>query len=149
MTNLASEIKITRVQNGAAAATSDLNGSSVNMVGFEGVMFVALLGTLSATQVTSLKAQMSSDDGGSDAFADILGTDSGNMADDDDDQVIVLDIYRPVEQYVRPVLLRGTGNAVVDGIVATQYGPGKKPTINDASSVFGTEIHASPAAGTA
>ena len=149
MTNLATGIKVTRVQNGAVAATSDLNGSSVNMTGFEGVLFIALLGTLSATQVTSLKAQMSSDDGGSDAFTDILGTDSGDMADDDDDQVIVLDIYRPVERYVRPVLLRGTGNAVVDGILAIQYGPGKKPTINDVTSVFGTEVHASPAAGTA
>lgn len=149
MTNLATEVKITRVMDGVAAGTTDQTGSSVNMTGFDGVMFVALLGVLSTNQVTSLKAQGSSDDGSSDAFADLLGTDSGDMADDDDDQGIVLDVYRPVEQYIRPILLRATGNAVIDGIIAIQYGPGKKPTINDATTIFNTEVHASPAEGTA
>ena len=147
--NLSKDVKVTRVMNGVAAGTSNQNGSSVDMQNFEGVMFVAHLGTLSASQVTQMKAQQSSDDGSSDAFTDLLGTQTAAMADDDDDQCVILDIYRPVERYVRPVLLRATGNAVIDGITAIQYGPLKKPTTHDAATVQATETHISPAEGTA
>jgi hypothetical protein len=111
-------------------------------------MFVALLGTLTASQVTQMKAQQSSDDGSSDAFADLTGTQTTAMDDADDNKMIVLDVYRPRERYVRCVLERGTANAVIDGIVAIPYGPRKKPT-SDHSTVQASEAHASPAEGTA
>ena len=149
MENLSKETKVTRVMNAVAAGTTDQTGSSVDMQGFEGVMFVAALGTLTATQVTELKAQQSSDDGSVDTFADLTGTKTTAMSDDDDNQVIVLDIYKPVERYVRPILLRETANAVIDGIIAIQYRPKKKPTTHCATTVQATETHVSPAEGTA
>ena len=148
MPDLNQATKIKRVMNAVAAGTTDQNGSSVDMANWEGVMFVATLGTLTAGQVTRMKAQQSSDDGAGDAFADLLGTQTPAMADADDDKVIVLDIYRPRERYVRPVLERGTANAVIDGIIAIQYGPRKKPTTHD-TTVQASESHASPAEGTA
>ncbi len=147
--NLSKDVKVTRVMDAIAAGTTDQNGSSVDMQNFESVMFIAALGTLSATQVTQMKAQQSSDDGSSDAFADLLGSQTAAMADDDDDQCIILDIVKPRERYVRPVLERGTGNAVIDGIVAIQYGPRKKPTVHDTATVQTSETHVSPAEGTA
>lgn len=141
--------KVTRVMNAVAAGTTDQNGSSVDMQGFENVTFIASLGTLTATQVTSLKAQQSSDDGDADAFSDLEDTDSGDLADDDDDQCIVLTIVKPQKRYVRPVLLRGTANAVIDGIIAIQSGPAKKPTTHDSSTVALSETVVSPDEGTA
>lgn len=146
---LLKNVKLTRVMNGVVAGTSDQTGSSVDMAGFEGVVFIALLGDLTASQVTSLKAQCSSDDGSADTFADIAGSDSGNMEDNDDNQMIGLDIIDPPERYVRPILLRHTANAVIDGILALQYGAKKVPVTHDATTVFSTETLAGPAEGTA
>ena len=146
--NISKGVKTTRVMNAVAAGTDDQNSSSVNMANFESVLFVAALGTLTSSQVTNMKAQQSDDDGGSDAFSDLLGTLTAAMADGDSDKLIQLDIVKPRKQYVRVVLVRGTQNAVIDGIVAYQYSPLKLPTTHD-SSVQDTEIHISPAEGTA
>ena len=146
--NLSKGVKTTRVMNAVAAGVSDQNSSSVNMANFESVLFVAALGTLTAGQVTNMKAQQSDDDGVSDAWSDLLGTLTAAMDDGDSDKLIQLDIVKPRKQYVRAVLVRATQNAVIDGIVAYQYGPLKLPTTHD-SSVQDTETHVSPAEGTA
>ena len=146
--NLSKDVTIDRVMNGVAAGTSDQNSSSVDMQNHESVTFIALLGTLSASQVTQMKAQQSSDDGSSDAFTDLLGTQTTVMVDTDDNKCIVLEIVRPRERYVRVVLERGTGNAVIDGIIAIRSGPLKKPTTHG-TTVQATETHVSPAEGTA
>ena len=146
--NLSKGVKTTRVMNAVAAGVSDQNSSSVNMANFESVLFVAALGTLTAGQVTNMKAQQSDDDGVGDAWSDLLGTLTAAMDDGDSDKLIQLDIVKPRKQYVRAVLVRATQNAVIDGIVAYQYGPLKLPTTHD-SSVQDTETHISPAEGTA
>ena len=146
--NLSKNMKTTRVMNAVAAGVSDQNSSSVNMANFESVLFVAALGTLTAGQVTNMKAQQSDDDGVGDAWSDLLGTLTAAMDDGDSDKLIQLDIVKPRKQYVRAVLVRATQNAVIDGIVAYQYSPLKLPTTHD-SSVQDTETHISPAEGTA
>lgn len=142
-------VKTTRVMNAVAAGTTDQNSSSVDMQNFEGVEFTALLGALTATQVTQMKLQQSSDDGSSDGWSDIEGSQSTAMADDDDNQCIVVDIYKPTKRYVRAVLERGTANAVIDGIVAKQYNARKQPVTNDATTVQDTVKLVEPAEGTA
>ena len=147
--NLSKDVKVTRVENAVAAGSADENGASVDMQNYEGVMFIAMLGTLSASQVTTMKAQQSSDDGSADAFTDITGSQTDAMADDDDNQCIILDVVKPRERYIRPVLERATANAVIDGIIAIQYGPLKKPTTHDATTVQTSKLVVSPAEGTA
>lgn len=147
--NLSKDVKVTRLSNAVGAGTSDVNGGSVDMQNWESVMFIAHLGALTGGQVTRMKAQQSSDDASSDAFADLAGTQTDAMADDDGNQIINLDIVKPRERYVRPVLVRGTQNAVIDAITAIQYGPLKKPTTHDATTVQTTKLVVSPAEGTA
>lgn len=145
--NLTKNVKVTRVMSAVAAGTTDQNSSEVDMKGFEGVMFIAAFGTIDPTAVTSVKAQQDTVTGMAGA-ADLEGS-SISVAADDDDLVVVLDIYRPQERFVRCVIDRGTANAVIDGVIAIQYGPRKKPTTHDATTVVGTEVHASPDEGTA
>ena len=146
--NLSNQIKTTRLLNAVAAGTTDQNGTGVDMQGFLGVRFTFLFGTITSGAVTSCKAQQSSDDGSADTYADLEGT-AIAVADDDDNQVVVLEVYRPRERYVRPVIDRGTQNAVIDGIIAEQYGAIVQPTTDDATTVVDSEIHVSPAEGTA
>jgi hypothetical protein len=145
---LLNQIKVTRVMNAVAAGTTAQNGSSVDMTGFDGVLFVALFGALTATQVTSLKAQQSADDGSADDFSDLTGTLTGPMGDDDDNKGAALDVFRPEKRYVRPVIGRGTANAVIDGVIAIQYCGRSIPTSQAASIAF-AEAHVSPAEGNA
>ena len=140
-------VKVTRVMNAIAAGTSDQNGTTLDMQNFEGVMFVAAFGALTATQVTALKAQQGAASDLSDA-ADLAGTLVGPLADGDGNKCLILDVWRPEERYVRCVVDRGTANAVIDGVIAIQYGAKKLPVAH-ASSVAFAETHASPSEGTA
>lgn len=139
--------KITRVLNAVAAGTSDQNCTAVDMSGFDGVCFIALFGTLTATQVTQIKGQQGTDSTPTDA-ADLTGSNVGPMADGDSNKMLILDIYRPEERYVRLVVDRGTANAVIDGVIAIQY-RGKKCPITQPTSVSASEFWSSPIEGTA
>ena len=148
MENLLKGIKITRVMNAVAAGTTVQNGSVVDMSGWDGVTFIASFGTLTATQVTSLKGQQGQVSNLSDA-ADLAGTLVGPLADGDSNKCLVLDIYRPLERYVRPVVSRGTANAVIDGVLAIQYRGRKSPVTQDTATIAANEQHVSPSEGTA
>jgi hypothetical protein len=147
---LSEEVKITQVvdQSEGAAGATDINGDGVDMNGFEGVMFVAIMGPITSGAVTSLKAQQDTASDFSDDAQDLAGT-GITIADDDDEQVFVLDIWRPLDRYVRPVIERATQNATVQSVLAVQYGPRELPTEFAVADLINYEAHVSPAEGTA
>jgi len=143
---LNAKVKITRVMNAVAVGTTTQTGSEVDMAGFDGVRFIALLGAIT-DGTPSLKAQQDVVTGMAGA-ADLANT-GVTVAATDDNKAIVLDIKRPVERFLRPVIVRGgTTGCVIDGIIAEQYGADTAP-IAHATSVAGSETHVSPAEGTA
>lgn len=145
MSNLGPSVKVTRLMNAVAAGTSDQLSSALDMQGFDGVMLLTSFGTITAGAVTSVEVHQCDTSGGS--YAALAGS-SIAVADDDDNQVVVHDIYRPRERYIKVNIDRGTQNAVIDGVVAIQYGARVQPATNDASTVVSREVHASPAEGT-
>ena len=148
MLNLSKEVKVTRVMDAVAAGTDDVQeGTVLDMSGFDGVVFIAALGTLTASAVTDLRAQQGKLADGSD-MADLKGT-KVSLADDDDNKLAVLDVYRPQERYVQCNIVRATANAVIDGVIALQYKGRKAPVTHDAATVAGSELHVSPNEGTA
>ena len=115
------------------------------MANFEGVLFIAAFGTLDAGAATGIKVQQGAQANLSDA-ADLAGT-ALSMADTDDNKLLMVDVNRPAERYVRAVVTRGTANAVIDGVIAIQYGTRVLPAVQD-TSVAGSEAHVSPLEGT-
>lgn len=143
--NLSSNVKITKVQNATVAGTSAINATAVDMQGYEGVMFMVTPGTITSGAVTSINAAQSTDNS---SFADLEG--SGiTIADDDDNQVFWLDVYKPRERYVRLEVARATQNAVIGEIYAIQYGARVMPVDNNVADTITGEVHVSPAEGTA
>lgn len=140
--------KILRVLNAVAAGTTDQTSSAVDTAGWDSCEFVALFGTLTATQVTKLKAQQSSDDGVADDYTDLLGSLTPAMADADSNKMIRLEIVRPRKRYLKCVVDRGTANAVIDGVIAILRRADKLP-ITQHSTVSQNEAHNAPAEGTA
>lgn len=146
--NLAKLVSGIRVSNAVAAGTGTVTSSAIDMRNYEGALIVVAFGAIVSGAATSIKAQQSSDDGGSDAYADLLGT-SITVADDDDNQFVVLDIYKPRERYLKAIVSRATQNSTVDGIFVLRYGAKKLPAVDDSSTVVASETHVSPAEGTA
>ena len=145
--DLVNNAKWTRVSNAVAAGTTDVNSTGVDMNGYDDVTFVVDFGAITATAVTSVKAQQSDDDAVADAYSDLEGT-SVSVADDDDAGIVVLQVHKPLKRYVRCVIDRGTENAVIDTAVAVQSMAHEEPVTQD-STVVGSEYHVSPAEGTA
>ncbi len=144
--NLSKNVKITQaitVTNGAAG-TSDINGATLDMSGWEGVLVILNLGAIVSGAVTTAKMQQDSASGMGTA-ADLKDTEL-TIADDDDEETMYIDLYRPLERYVRVVIPRATQNATLTATYI-QYRGSKMP-VTQAAPVSG-EVHVSPIEGTA
>lgn len=149
--NLSKNAKITRHSNAVAAGTSTITPSSgIDMANFESCIFIVSMGTITASAVTSIEVHASSDDGASDSYTALTGTNVA-IAADDDNQVFYVEVHKPVpsNRYLKCIVNRATANAVLDGIIAIQTGAKKLPVTHDSTTVGGGELHVSPAEGTA
>jgi hypothetical protein len=135
LANLLTDTKVVKVHNGAGAGTSAQTSTHVDMTGFDGVMFIADLGTVTDNCVLTLKAQDGAKSDNTDQ-ADISGaTTAAFTAATSSNTAIVLDVVEPQKQYVRAVLGRTTQNAVLNTIIAILYRAKSKPTAVDASVI--------------
>ena len=145
--NLAYNVKISSAITPAAgvAHTDDINGTILDMMGYEGVLVVVRFGAITTSAVTSIKMQQDTAAAMGTA-ADLLGT-SQTVADDDDNEIFYIDLFRPTERYVRLVVDRHTQTAVVASAEYIQYGPKAAP-VTQPTGTSG-ETHISPIEGTA
>lgn len=140
--NLLRNAKVIKVSGAVATGTTAVNGSAVDMQGYEGVMFVASIG--SANSGNGMKVQQGQQSNMSDA-ADLAGTQvlsNGTQTD------LVVDVHQPQERYVRPVIVRAGATTTVDAVWAIQYGAKVKP-VENTTAAQAVEQHLSPDEGTA
>jgi len=151
MPQLSNATKVTRVLSAVGAGTTTQTSTAIDMAGFDGVRFIVCLGAVTSTGIPAVKGTQADTSAGSPvAFADILGSlGTAYTASTDDNKVWVLDIYRPARRFVKCVVTRGTANAVIDSIVAEQYGGHVQPKADDATTVLGRKLIVSAADGTA
>jgi len=125
--NLSKNCKISQAITitAGAAGSSDINGTTLDMSGYEGVLILVRFGAITSGAVTGIRAQQDSDSAMGTA-ADLLGS-AQTVADSDDEKDFYIDLYRPAERYVRLVVDRATQNAVVAGAIYIQYGAKKAP----------------------
>lgn len=138
--NLCKNVKITKVQAASTAATSAINTSSVDMSGWDGVLFFGAMGTANAANY--INAATSSDDSTFNDLEDTKVTPTGNG------EVAWLDIYKPQERYLRLEVARGASTTFGD-VYAIQYEGFKLPADNVTAGTITGELHISPDEGTA
>ena len=143
--NLSKNVKITKVKVATVAGTSAINSDSVDMAGYEGVLFFTTVLAITSGGLQSINGAQSSDDSN---FDDLLGS-KVTIADDDDDQTFFLDIYRPEDRYVRLEVARATQNSAFGEIYAIRYGARELPVDNNVTDLVTGEQHSSPIEGTA
>lgn len=135
--SLLKNIKVTPVAASAVAAQTEVLTSVLDMSGFDGVMFIALLGDVTATSVLTLTAKGNSASSTSSPtpVTQIATAAFTAGASDADDKALVVDVYDPMLRYVFASLTRTTANAVVNGIVAIQYTAEFRPTTQAATVI--------------
>ncbi len=137
--NLSKNIRIQKVKALSTTAGSAVDSDSVDMAGWDGVLFFVTMATVNASNFVNLA--QSADDS---SFADLAGT---KVTPGDDNDVGAIDVYRPTDRYVRMEVDRGGANTVLGEIYAIQYRGRKLPSTH--GSDIDIKTHISPAEGTA
>ncbi|HEY1188545.1 MAG TPA: hypothetical protein VGE74_12910 [Gemmata sp.] len=122
----------------AAGAQTDLDGSVIDLAadgGYDGVLFVAQLGDVTATCVLELQCQGSANANGSSPSTEATTGTFTAGASDADSKLMVLDVVRPANRYVFSRLKRGTANAVVNSVLAIPYRAKVEPVTQDAQVI--------------
>lgn len=140
--NLSKNVKITVVKAAQADGTSSYDSDTVDMQGFEGVMFVTSFGVAAADiymLVTQGQLANMTDEV---ALAQSAANDGDVNA-----KTNIIDIYKPQERYVAARIIRVTSTDV-GPIIAIQYEGVNRPYSN-ASADIDLKALVSPAEGTA
>ena len=130
-----------------SAATSDLNGKTIDLRSHENpasVLAIVEFGTITASAVTSIKWQGSTDNS---TWVDLEGTGQTVAPGDDNDYFRNELRPGPDYRYVRAVVLRGTANAA---IASAKYllGELRNSGNEDSGDVNDSHYTAYPQAGT-
>lgn len=138
MHNLVENLKGDIVEAATAAGQTAIESIGVDMSGYDGVMFAVCTQAITAGGVQSINAAGSATLNGT--YADLYpagGVEADGdlaIADDDDNKLILLDIYKPASRFVRAEISRATQNSAFGEIVAYRYGKRDKPVIMAAAA---------------
>lgn len=147
MKNLYAEAKISTALD-YAEGSADREGASLDMKGFGAAAIIVKFAAIAGSAATTIKAQQSSDAGVADGWSDLEGT-SQTIADDDDDQVFIIDLINPTKRYVRLYVDKDAAHNTAETALYMQYQPMVIPVVQTVASEVTYEAHASPAEGTA
>jgi hypothetical protein len=134
--NLSKNVKVTLVQAPLADGQTDPDSAAVDMQGFEGVMFLGIVGTVTGAGTAALKVSQSSDNVNFNDLSGVVATGAAGGSD----KFILLDVYRPLDRYVRTTLTRAVANSIYGGTIAIQYSSHKRPTVHDASTLAAAAV---------
>jgi len=121
-------------------------GAVIDTADCEGVIMIVKLAAVATGGANSIKAQQAT----TLAFStphDITGS-AITIADDDDNQIFMLDVRSPVERYVRLAVVKDTSNACAESAIYVKYGLKNKPSA-DVADLVTSEDHYSNVTGTA
>lgn len=134
LTSILKDCKITLGLTNVAAGTSAQSTSALDMSGFDGVIFIAVLNTVVDGSVLTLTAYDNATNTNSGGTAVTGGATNAVTAATSSNTVIVLDVIRPAGRYVYATLTRTAQNATIGGIIAIQYkGKGPDPITQGAT----------------
>lgn len=136
--SMLAETKALLCSAAASAATTDLDGTVIDLAqdgGYDGVLFVAQLGDVTATSVLELQCQGSAAANGSSPSTEATTGTFTADATSADNKLLVLDVSRAANRYVFSRLKRGTANAVVNSVLAILYKGKVGPVVQDAQVI--------------
>lgn len=137
--NLSSNTKQTLIQFPVAlgSASSGAKSSVIDMSGFNGCLFTGTLGTFNSTGKVTMFIQSSTASAGT--YVAIGGATAASSLNEDD-KILIVDVYKPQDRFLRAVSAIATTAGEYGGIVATQYEPNDVPTTHASSTLAATPV---------
>lgn len=114
MLSLLKNLEFRRVLAPVVAGTSTQTTSSVDCAGVQTLLFVVGLGTMSSGATVTPTLTGSTDDSSFSALASSGVT----VYDSEDNLLLLVEVVKPVQRYVKLQLARGVANTVIDLVIA-------------------------------
>ena len=130
MHNMARSVSILAA-GAAIAAASNTNslGNAIDMDGYDGCLFLVPIEDSVATGVASASVEQCDTSGGSyAALDDDLATATCAVNDDINQKFLVVDVWKPKEQYLKLRRVSATANIAFGSAIAVRYGARNRPT---------------------
>ena len=121
--NLSKNVKVDQILGYFAAGTTKRTSAILDMKGYEGVLFVAGLGTIIENGTVDVYPEQNTSDT-TVGMAELAGTAAYTVttaAAALTYSCILVDVYKPLEQFIQCNITPATQNAVILGIVAIRY----------------------------
>lgn len=130
----------------SAANNTDSNTDILDMTGFDGVVFIDVITDSVATGVATLTVQQNTanSDSGMASLSGAAATATCSTNDDLNNQLLIVDVYKPRERYVQAARTSATANIAFGSCIAIRYKSQKGPITED-SSVLDSALAISPA----
>ena len=132
MKQLSNAVKVLWLKGAVAAASNTDDASAiVDTQGYEGVCFVASIIDSVNTGVATLTAEQNTANSatGMAALSGAVATKASAADDDLNGKVLVVDIYRPRERYLRVKRTSGTANIAFGDVLAILYHGRSAPAV--------------------
>lgn len=121
----------------AAGSSIDDNTAIKDMDGYDGILIMVPITDSAATGVAALTIEGNSanSDTGMTAITGAVATATCTVNDDLNNQLLIVDVYRPQTRYVQGVLTSATANIAFGEAVAIRYKGRKMPVTQDTTTV--------------
>ncbi|HMR01758.1 MAG TPA: hypothetical protein PKA43_00140 [Candidatus Competibacter phosphatis] len=148
MQNLLNQIKLYYVNAAISnASNTDDDSDIVDTAGFDGILFATPITDSAQTGVATLTVEQNSANSGTGmaALSGAVATATSAANDDINGKLLVVDVYRPRERYVRSNLASATANIAFGDTIAILYKGIKMPITQSTSEVADSAVVTSPA----
>ena len=145
--NLLKQMLVTRVLAAQVDGTGTQSSDILDMAGWDGVIFMAKFDDVDNTATLTLRVQQNTANSAS-GMATLSGSATYTAAATDaDDDLLILDIHKPRERYLRAQVVIGVANATTAAIIAIQHcgTAGQIYPVTQSSTVLDSDTLVSPA----
>lgn len=116
-----------------ANTTTDQDTAVIDMAGYEGAQFAFILGNTTGDATFTCIVKGSTASAGN--YVTISGTSLTSTTAATIDEIMVINVHRPVYRYLKGNLARAGANSAHGGVVINQYGPKFVP-ITDSTTCY-------------
>lgn len=143
---ISSNSALIKIKDHSAAGTATITSAAVDTKGYAGALLFTSFGTAAADNY--IKVQQSDDDGSTDAYSDLEGSQvvSGASPSNED---LYYDVYRPAKRYLKLLAVPTTSSTVESMYVLLYHPQNASSLMSNVSGTLSGEAAVTPAEGTA
>ncbi|MFA5423833.1 MAG: hypothetical protein WC374_08255 [Phycisphaerae bacterium] len=140
--NLMKNILVSEALAPVTAGQQSSKSDVLDMQGYDGVLFVVPITDCTSGAVATLTVQENTANSttGMASITSASATNTSTAGDDQNNKLLLVDVYRPLKRYVMGLLTIGTQDAASGNMLAIRYCGSKAPIAEDATILDATVV---------